>query len=564
MKKILTLALTLAMIIPSLAIDLKKVKPVKNIIVLIADGTSLSAISGARWLQRYRDSIPNLNLDPYMSGTIITCNSDAPIGDSAPTTSCYMTGHRSRAGYVATFPPDKGDANLYYVDPARSYAPAATILEAATQLQGKSAGLVVTCRFPHATPADCSAHYYNRNAYGIIADQMAHNNVSVMIGGGTSFLSAESKEYLQQQGVNVYLNDINAMRADKSNKMWALFGSSDMSYDVDRDETQQPSLAEMTKTAISKLSTNKKGFFLMVEGSKCDMAAHANDPSGLLYDVLAFDRACGEALEFARKDGNTAVIITADHGNSGFSISRYDVEDYAHQSLEQLFGQVAKYRLSADGLEAKINSMPFDSLKSIFKTYCDIDLSKDEVLLLVNSRGYDKSPLPEELRSPDKSSPLYSSHISGVLSKILTAHTPFGWTSYGHTAEDVFLACYNPHAHQQLAGVNTNVDLAHYLQALFGMYGKMEEFNDNIFAPHATVFKDYDVEMQKPQDKKLQPTLIVKNKANGHTLTIRPFTNTLQLTANNTTKDIQLPSVITYVDRNDMFYLPKNLVNYLK
>lgn len=566
MKRLVGIVLAVALCGQINAITPEKVKPVKNVILFISDGTSLSVASAARWLQRYRDpSKENLNIDPWMCGTVITCNSDAPIGDSAPTTSCYMTGHRSRAGYVSTYPPYKGSANIGFVDSTRTYAPMATLLEAGKQLLGKSAGLVFTCQFPHATPADCSAHYYNRNASKLISDQMVHNGLDVVIGGGNKYLSAENEDYLRSQGVNVYRDNINGMRQDKGNKMWALFGQYDMDYDMDRNPEEQPSLAEMTQTAIGKLSKNRNGFFLMVEGSKVDWAAHANDPAAVPNEFLAFDKAVGTAIDFARKDGNTVVIVTVDHGNSGFSIGRYGIGDYSHASLERIFGQVAKYKLSGDGLEAKINAQPFDSLKSIFKKYASIDLSNDEMLLLMNSKGYKNSPIPEELRSPDKTSPLYSSYLSGVINKILTAHTCFGWTTGGHTGEDVFLACYHPKASQRIMGVNSNVELAHYMQALFGMYGKMGTFSDNIFARHADVFKGYDVEIQRNDKVREYPTLVVRNPANGKSLRITPFTCLIEVADTKSgTRTVQLPSVITYVDRNDMFYLPSNLAKYLK
>lgn len=566
MKRLVGIVLAVALCGQINAIAPEKVKPVKNVILFISDGTSLSVASAARWLQRYRDpSKENLNIDPWMCGTVITCNSDAPIGDSAPTTSCYMTGHRSRAGYVSTYPPYKGSANIGFVDSTRTYAPMATLLEAGKQLLGKSAGLVFTCQFPHATPADCSAHYYNRNASKLISDQMVHNGLDVVIGGGNKYLSAENEDYLRSQGVNVYRDNINGMRQDKGNKMWALYGQYDMDYDMDRNPEEQPSLAEMTQTAIGKLSKNRNGFFLMVEGSKVDWAAHANDPAAVPNEFLAFDKAVGAAIDFARKDGNTVVIVTVDHGNSGFSIGRYGIGDYSHASLERIFGQVAKYKLSGDGLEAKINAQPFDSLKSIFKKYASIDLSNDEMLLLMNSKGYKNSPIPEELRSPDKTSPLYSSYLSGVINKILTAHTCFGWTTGGHTGEDVFLACYHPKASQRIMGVNSNVELAHYMQALFGMYGKMGTFSDNIFARHADVFKGYDVEILRNDKAKEYPTLVVRNPANGKSLRITPFTCIIEVADTKSgTRTVQLPSVITYVDRNDMFYLPSNLAKYLK
>ena len=324
-KKFAFLLLLASIVMPGQATDFEQVKPVKNVIVMIPDGTSWATVSMARWLQWYtQPDQPKLNIDPYLCGTVRTHSSNAPIGDSAPTTSCYMTGQPSRTGYVSTYPVWDGDNDIYPTDSTRAYQPLTTVLEAAKQLYGKSAGLVFTCEFPHATPADCSAHSYNRGKYEWIAPQMAHNNIDVVIGGGVSILDKASEQYLLDNGYQVYKNDLKGMRSDKSQKMWALYGDREMAYDLDRNPEEQPSIAEMTSKAIEKLSQNEKGFFLMVEGSKVDWAAHGNDPIGMATDMLAFDKACGVALDFARKNGETAIVIMPDHGNSGISIGRRD------------------------------------------------------------------------------------------------------------------------------------------------------------------------------------------------------------------------------------------------
>ena len=569
MKKLTTIgswltviAYCLTIVVPASAAKPEKIAPVKNIILMITDGTSISTVSAARWLQVYRDpSHSRLNIDPWLCGTVRTCNSDAPIGDSAPTTSCYVTGHLSRSAYISTFPPYKGKDNIEPIDSTRAYAPMASILEAGRQLQGKALGMVFTCQFCHATPADCSAHYYNRNAYQLLADQTVHNGFDVVIGGGNSYLSSDGESYLRSTGTNVYRNDISAMRADRGNKMWALFGDVDMDYDIDRNPDEQPSLAEMTEIALSKLSKKKEGFFLMVEGSKVDWAAHDNDPAALPNEFLAFDKACGVALDFARRNGNTAVIIVPDHGNSGFSIGRRDLSDYSRQSLERLFGQVNKYKRSADGMERLLLSQPYDSLRSIFRNYAGLELNPEEYNLIINSKGYKPSPIPEEMRQPDKKSALYSSYLSGIITKILTKHTPFGWTTGGHTGEDIFLAVYNPN-NQRPLGYTTNTELGRYIQSLWGMQGKMDAFTDQIFAPHRKVFNGYEVNITKSEEKNVWPTLTITNPANGKQLTAHAFSNVIEVSGKS--QPINLPSVITYVDRNDMFYLPKTLTDFLK
>ena len=217
MKRTWTLLVLLAMIIlPARAIQPEEVKPVKNVILLIPDGTSLATVSLARWLQWYENpDKPKLNIDPYLCGTVRTHSSNAPIGDSAPTTSCYMTGYPSRTGYVSTYPVADPENDIYPMDASRAYQPMTTVLEAAKQVYGKATGLVFTCEFPHATPADCSAHSYNRGRYDWIAPQMAHNDLTVVIGGGTTLLPEESEAYLNANGYSVYKNDLKGMRADR-------------------------------------------------------------------------------------------------------------------------------------------------------------------------------------------------------------------------------------------------------------------------------------------------------------------------------------------------------------
>lgn len=123
------------------ATEVRDVKPVKNVILLIPDGTSFGAVSLARWKQWYENpDKPNLFIDPYICGTVRTHSSNAPIGDSAPTTSCYMTGYPSRTGFVSTYPPHDGDNDIYPTDPERAYQPLVTVLEAAKMMKDKATG----------------------------------------------------------------------------------------------------------------------------------------------------------------------------------------------------------------------------------------------------------------------------------------------------------------------------------------------------------------------------------------------------------------------------------------
>lgn len=538
-----------ALNVSSTNVDDKPVKPVKNVIVLIPDGCSLATIATARWYQWcLNPDQDKLFIDPYLSGTVRTTCSDAPIGDSAPTTSTYMTGYNSLSGWVSTYPISKGKNDIYPMDSTRAYQPLTTVMEAARMTQGKSCGIVFTCYHTHATPADCTSHSYDRNKHDWIADQQIHNGVNVAIGGGLRAMTPERESYLKEKGYSVFKDDISGMRNCAANEnMWALFGNGDMAYDLVRDPNKEPSLAEMTETAIKHLSTNPNGFVLMVEGSKVDYAAHANDLIGMVTEFLAFDRACKVALDFAQRDGNTAVVVVPDHGNSGLSIGRRDWGAYSTTSRDRTFGALIKVKTTPGELADKLNNAPFDQAQSIFKEWCGFELNEKELNLLKNHRGYKSSPVPADERKSIEG-PLYNTpDFSRFLSQFTTIRTGLTFTTNGHTGEDVFLATYHPDLASRASGMLTNIELNHYLCALNGFsHETLDSLTSANFATHSKVFDGMKYELQ-------ENVLTVKNKKNK--LVVRPNTNIVELNG----KSVELPSVIVYVDKNKTFYLPQSL-----
>ena len=527
---------------------------VKNVILMIPDGCSLPVLSLSRWLKRTTDPQrdKNLNIDPYICGTVITTCSNAPIGDSAPTTSCYMTGYPQLAGWVATYPLPHPDDDIYPIDPDRAYQPLTTLLEAARIKFHKSVGLVCTCEFPQATPADCSSHSYNRSKYDWITSQQAHNNIDVLIGGGTKLLKEEDENYLKENGWTVLKDDKSGMEKCMESKMWALFGDQSMAYEADRkrNKDKEPSLAEMTEVAISKLSECANGFFLMVEGSKIDWAAHNNDLRGMVDDFAAFDQACKVALDFAKKDGNTAVVIVPDHGNSGLSIGRRDMSNYAGKTMRDLFGNLENCHLSADGLADKINSIPFSDVQKLMQAECGFKLTDKELEFLKNCKEYKQSPIPEEERKQASDGTLYSTGLSRTLAQFITARTGMAFTTNGHTGEEVFLAAYHPQAEHRPYGVRDNVELNAYLCSLYGITrDTLDCMTNELFAPHNEVFGE-NCSIKKVNDV---PTLTAK--VGRHRLTITPNTNVILVDR----KQMTLESVIVYVDKNNTFYVPRSL-----
>lgn len=530
----------------SILIFAEGVKPVKNVIVMIPDGTSTSVYSAARWYKIYNKMGDRLHIDPYLTGTVTTHSSNAPIGDSAPTGSTYATGVLQKTGNVAIHPEADPDNDLYPVDASRTYQPAATILEASRIEKNKATGLVVTCEFPHATPADFSAHHYNRGQYKWLAPQIAYQNLDVMFGGGNGILTDDMKHHFNNNGTTLIQDDKDALLNYNSNgKVWALFGDRALPYDIDRNPDKVPSIAEMTGKALELLSKNENGFFLMIEGSQVDWAAHANDAAGIITEFIAFDEAVGKVMEFAEKDGNTAVVIMADHGNSGFTIGSRDCGGYDKLSINQLFEAVSDYKLSGNGLESVLLKTKPEDVKAVFKQYTNIDLTDEEFETLMSSKNYKESNYMEVANS---------NSMGRNIITIMNSRTCFGFTTGGHTGEETLLASYHPQD-DVLRGNVRNVDVNKYLLEVSGIDKPLQQLSDEIFAKHTDVFAD----MKMSIDKKNADFPVLNVSKGRKKLEITAFSSVAKLNG----KTFDIGSVVVYIDKNDTFYLPKSLVEKL-
>ena len=526
------------------------VKPTKNVILMIPDGCSLPVYSAARWYQIYNNlGGDKLAVDPYFCGLVKTYNSNSPVGDSAPTTSTYMTGYLSQAGNVASYPAVDSKQDILPVDSTRKYQPLVTALEAARLNQNKATGIVATVELCHATPADCTAHHYNRSKYDYLVPQQVANQLDVVIAGGTKYVKDADIAELNKRGVKIMKDDIDAFRAyNGEESLWALFGPTNMPYDMDRDNNITPSLAEMTEKAITRLSKNPNGFFLMVEGSQIDWAAHANDAAAMITEYLAFDAAVAQAIEFAKKDGNTTVIVVSDHGNSGFSISDRKAKKYAEMGLDNYFKNISQVKASARKLEEllKKTENPEEYIK-IFKEYAGIDLNQDELEIIKGAKGHEES---------DYMKKSVTLNLSSEIVKILNTHTYFGFTTGGHTGEDVVLAVYNPN-NQAPQGMLTNIDLNKYICQLIGLDVTLDELTATYFVNHKKLFEGYTVKIDEKTKDSDFPVLTVKK--GKKTLVVPAFGAKAYINK----KEVAIETPVVYIDQTDTFYLPSSLKDLL-
>jgi alkaline phosphatase len=290
---------------------------VKNIIFMVSDGMSTGTLNMAdMYLNRKYGRYSNwVNL--YRTGRgsrafMDTASASSLITDSAAASSAWGGGLRVNNGALNVGP--NGEQPQPILQKFKS--------------AGKSVGCVTTVPITHATPAGFCINIDKRGDQSKIAELYLPLKFDVMMGGGNDYFSSakrkDSKDMYQQFAANGYavVKDRDAMlKVNNSKPVLGVFADDGLPYTLDRNQDQTlqasvPTIAEMAKSAISILNTNKNGFALQVEGGKVDWAAHGNDIGGLIYDQAAFDEAIGAVLEFAEKDGNTLVIITTDHGNA--------------------------------------------------------------------------------------------------------------------------------------------------------------------------------------------------------------------------------------------------------
>lgn len=331
---------------------------VKNVIYLLGDGMGRTHVTAGR--ERFYGADGKLNMEKlpshgFVSTYSVEKNSGQPgqdgfrpnyVTDSASSATAWASGVKT---YNAALGVDaKGNA-------------VPTIMEQAKQA-GYRTGNVSTAEITDATPAGQMSHALLRGCQGPvysasacqdasitgaalptsdvrvtpIADQIARNGTAdVILGGGLARFDTEDEKALRDQGYSVLGSPASqtvATRTDLAQadgeKVFGLFNKGNLTIEKAKQanpsapQAQEPTLAEMTKKSIELLGSGTKGngFYLQVEGALIDKRSHANDAAQTLEEIKAFDDAVAAAMDFAKKDGNTLVIVTADHECAGFNI----------------------------------------------------------------------------------------------------------------------------------------------------------------------------------------------------------------------------------------------------
>jgi alkaline phosphatase len=380
MKKILIAALVASL--GSVALPATAAGTAKNVIFFLGDGMGPTTITASR-IYRYGEG-GKLTMDTLRTARIKTYSGDAQTTDSAPGMAGYQTGVTMNNEVLSM------SSNTLAVAPSTDATTGVsksvnnclttngssvkTLMEHAIG-RGKATGVVTTARLTHATPAVNYAHVCHRDTEYEIARQAVPNGagynsalgtgVDVLLGGisqywipfNASGTAAEKKGrpdgrslVNEMKALNyTYVTDRTTLLAAPSvagTKVLGLFDQAfsqgHMSYELDRDTTAEPSLAEMTSKAIDILSKDPDGYYLVVEGGRIDHALHGTDAKRALEDTIAFDNAIKAALSKVDLN-NTLIVVTADHDHTmtfnGYTIRGNPILDIVRNYTD---GQPAK------------------------------------------------------------------------------------------------------------------------------------------------------------------------------------------------------------------------------
>jgi alkaline phosphatase len=421
----------------------------KNIILLIGDGMGPSQF-GAAWLYSNRVLGKELRMAEVMkdgrTAYIVNDTADATVTESAAAATQIACGVRvpARAAGMGT----------------DGKTPCTTILEMA-KAGGKATGLVTTSGITDATPASFAAHVPHRSDEASVAAQELNLGVDVLMGGRKLFFLPEASGGQRKDGRNLLeeakaagytvVGTADELKQASDGRILGLFNMGNMSFEIDRAKTPEPSLAEMTLKTLQVLSKSPKGFFAMIEGGRIDHAAHRNDAAATIQDMLAFDAAVGVALDFARRTPDTLLIVTADHETGGMALIGHSKESKEYIGID--LQAIRKIRISLELLVAELGKNPTpEKIKAEVKQHLSVDLTDDEARTVAN----------DTIRKLDPAN--YSYPMLHSLAFVLRPYLRVGWGSQTHTASPLFAFGTGPGS-ERVKGLLHNTELFTIMRA---------------------------------------------------------------------------------------------------
>ena len=278
-----------------------KGKKVKNVILMIGDGMSLMHVYTAWAANRGKLWLENAQA----TGLSKTWAVKKLVTDSGSGGTSLATGVKTVYHAVGVDPEGK---------------PLTSLVDVAKEL-GKDAGMAVTCRLWDTTPCDFCCHNIDRDKEEELVGDYPTSGVDFVFGGGAQKFTNRKDgrdifKELQKKGYHVSRTLDDFFAYDKNSRIFAVPYDKDTPLPDERGDL----LARASMKGISLMNQNKNGFFMMIEGSQLDDYGHFNQLDQLMKETLDFDKTIGEVMKWAAKDGETLVVVTADHETGGLTL----------------------------------------------------------------------------------------------------------------------------------------------------------------------------------------------------------------------------------------------------
>ena len=285
----------------------KTVKSPKNIILMIGDGMGLSQITAGLYA-----NMNHLNLEYFESiGLHKSYSGNDLVTDSAAGATAFSCGCKSFNSAISV----KIDST-----------PCPTIMEQ-LKSKGYTTGILVTCSITHATPACFYAHQINRDLNENIALDMLKSGPDMFVGGGEKYFvnrKNDNRDLISELRSNGYVvHDYKSNKLENEildpNKKYGFFTADNSPTKASEGRDYEITIVDKTLDYLAKRSKGN-GFFYMIEGSQIDWGGHDGNSDYIIAEMKNFDKTIGKVLDFAKKDGNTLIVITADHETGGYAV----------------------------------------------------------------------------------------------------------------------------------------------------------------------------------------------------------------------------------------------------
>ncbi|KAL7748472.1 vacuolar alkaline phosphatase [Sorochytrium milnesiophthora] len=475
----------------------------RNVIMMVSDGFGPASETFGRTMYQYVNNKPfdaKTPLDEIFVGSSRTRSSSSLVTDSAAGATAFSCHMKSYNGAIS-------------VDPDKR--PYGTVLEAAFK-KGWKTGLVVTSRITHATPAAFNSHVVWRDYENDIAEQQIGDYplgrvTDLMFGGGRRhFVPQPDPESVRTDnrslideaakgGFHVITQraGFDALKEDASLPILGLFTPDHMSYEVDRDPAKEPSLKEMAQKALdildhaSRSDKNSPGFFMMIEGSRIDMAAHSNDPAGHAHDILMYYEVIETVKRYVEEHPDTVMVSTSDHETGGLALAR------------QLTSAYPEYLWHPEAVLHQRNSTFVLAQQVLEYAPGDADKRRKFVsnVIVKQSMGL-PDPTDDELAYMLNDTRTVG-ELDYYMGTMVSKRAQLGWSTHGHSAVDINLYAFGRDA-EKLRGNHENTEVGQFLANSLDLHDEMDRITKTL--QEHDFFKHPDIPQVKVKSHHLDVT----------------------------------------------------------